>query len=249
MHAHYSFSALVATLAGAKPLVVSLMGSDIHMHRWYKWLLRRLSKYFWHTTIVKSKGMEDFIALDDVIVIPNGVDLTRFSDINKNLACNRLVWSADKINLLFAADPNRYEKNYNLADKAVTLLDDPEIELHCLDNVHFSSMPLFYGASDIVLLCSLWEGSPNVIKEAMACNCPIVSTDVGDVRWVFGNIEGCYIASYDPHEFAEKIKLAIQFVFERGRTEGRQRILQLGLDSLTIANKIYQVYTKAIKSN
>jgi len=249
VHAHYSFSALVATLAGAKPLVVSLMGSDLHMQRWYKWLLRKFSKSCWDITIVKSKGMKDSFELDDVIVIPNGVDLTRFTVSDKKVARCRLGWSAEKTHLLFAADPCRYEKNYNLAVNALKILDDPNIELHFLDNVEPVLMPLLYGASDIVLLCSFREGSPNVIKEALACNCLIVSTDVGDVRWVFGNTEGCYIASFDPHEFAAKIKMAISFLHEKGRTEGRQRILQLGLDAVSIAKRISQVYTIAAGSN
>ena len=86
------------------------------------------------------------------------------------------------------------------------------------------------------------EGSPNVVKEAMACNCPLVSTNVGDVEWVIGNTEGCYISSFEPAVMAEKIKLALQFAEKQGRTKGLTRIMELGLDSETVAKRIINVY-------
>ena len=81
----------------------------------------------------------------------------------------------------------------------------------------------------------------------MACNCPIVSTDVGDVRWVIGNTEGCYKCSYEPGDVAEKIKMALEFARTKGRTKGRQRIIELGLDSESIAKRIVEVYESVIK--
>ena len=91
------------------------------------------------------------------------------------------------------------------------------------------------------MLTSLWEGSPNVIKEAMACNIPIVSTDVGDVREVIGNTEGCYITSFEPEYIAEKIELALQF---GKRTDGRENIKHL--ESSLIARKIIDLYKKIV---
>jgi glycosyltransferase involved in cell wall biosynthesis len=90
------------------------------------------------------------------------------------------------------------------------------------------------------------EGSPNVIKEAMACNCPIVATDVGDIRWVLGETEGCYISSFDTKEFADKIRLALKYSETVGRTNGMKRIQELGLDSETIAKRIIDIYKKAL---
>ena len=72
-------------------------------------------------------------------------------------------------------------------------------------------IPVWYNAADVIILSSLWEGSPNVIKEAMACNRPIVTTDVGDIRWLLGNINGHYIASFTPEDFSKKIKQSINF--------------------------------------
>ena len=98
-----------------------------------------------------------------------------------------------------------------------------------------------------MLLTSFSEGSPQIVKEAMACNLPVVSTNVGDVEWLFGNEPGHYLTSFEPEDVAEKLKLAFDFKEKFGRTNGRQRIIELGLDSETIANKIVKIYRKIIK--
>jgi len=151
--------------------------------------------------------------------------------------------------VVFISDPKREEKNYSLASASVVELDDPTIELHIVNNIPNSQLVFLYSAADCIILTSFHEGSPNVIKEAMACNCPIVSTDVGDVRWVIGDTPGCFIASFDPVDFAEKIKLAIEFRHKYGQTRGRERIIQLGLDSETVAKRIIKIYERVISEN
>ena len=75
------------------------------------------------------------------------------------------------------------------------------------------------------------EGSPNLVKEAMACNCPVVATDVGDIKWLFGDEPGYFISDFTSEDFSRKIKRALDFSITTGRTRGRERILELGLDS------------------
>ena len=107
-------------------------------------------------------------------------------------------------------------------------------------------MPVYLNAADVLLLTSKWEGSPNILKEAMACNCPIVSTDVGDVKWLLGDLEGHYLSSFDAVDFSKKIKQA--FIFGK-RTCGRKRIYELGLDSENIADRIITIYNMVISSS
>ena len=104
--------------------------------------------------------------------------------------------------------------------------------------VVYSEVKNHYTA-DLLLSTSRLEGTPNVIKEAMACNCPIVSTNVGDVSWLLGNLEGHYICKNDPIDLASKIEQAFEF---GQRTEGRRRIIELKLDSESIAKRIEKVY-------
>ncbi len=244
IHAHYLLSAIVASLAGAKPLVVSLMGSDVKSSLFFRFIIRFFHSFFWSITIVKSKEMKYSLRIKGVKVVPNGVDFNKFKPIDKKEAVKERGWDLSQKHVLFAANPIRTVKNFKLAKKAVDLLVDKKIELHYLENIPNNKVPYYYNASDVVLLTSLWEGSPNVIKEAMASNIPIVSTDVGDVREIIGETQGSYICSFDPTDVAEKIDLAFQFL---GKTKGRKRIKELGLDDRIIANKLIEIYKTLIK--
>jgi len=242
VHAHYSLSAFVASLAGARPLVVSLMGTDVKSSYLSRKLIKVLSKIIWHNIIVKSADMRSSLGIAGVKVIPNGVDFSVFCEKEQSFCRESLGWDENKKHILFAANPTRPEKNFALAAEALNRLNNSGIELHILESVLHEQMPLWYNASDVVLLTSLWEGSPNVIKEAMACNCPIVSTDVGDVKELIGNTEGCFISSYEPEDVASKIKKALAF---GQRTNGRNCIQHL--ESKQIAKQIVSIYSSILK--
>lgn len=241
IHAHYSLSAFVASMAFAKPLVVSLMGSDIKMEGYFKILLKFfLVTFSWKKIIVKSDDLKKSIKLNkEVIVLPNGVDLDLFLPLRKEHCLNQLGWNINKTHILFAANPKREEKNFPLFKSSMLLLNNVNVEYHYLEDTPNELMPILYNAASITVLTSLWEGSPNVVKEAMACNCPVVATDVGDIKWILGQTEGCYITSFEPKDVAEKIQMALNF---NKRTQGRNRILELGLDSGTIAKRVIDIY-------
>lgn len=243
IHAHYSFSGFIAYLAGAKPLVVSLMGTDIQTTFFWKAMIKIFYQFIWEETIVKSKRMKKKMSLSKAIIISNGVDLIKFATINKKTAYNKINFKKKMKHIIFVAYSHVYEKNYETAKKAYTLLDKKNIEFHVVDSVDHSLIPYYMYAADVLLLTSFSEGSPNVIKEAMACNLPIVSTNVGDVKEVIGNTEGCFISSYETKEIAEKIKLALDF---GKRTTGRNRIKYLQLDEDSIAKKIIELYKKIL---
>jgi len=101
-------------------------------------------------------------------------------------------------------------------------------------------------AANLLVLTSFHEGSPNVIKESMACNLPIVSTNVGDVKQVIERVDGCFLAGYETAEFSQKLKLALDFSMKTGRTKGRERILESGLDSESIAERLIDVYKRVL---
>jgi teichuronic acid biosynthesis glycosyltransferase TuaC len=250
IHAHYSLSGFISkmTLTGV-PVGVSLMGSDINdAHFILGRTIRIFCKYLWNFTIVKSNELKNKLNVSQSFLIPNGVNIGDFIQYDKKSSLDNLGWDDNKIHIIFGADPKRIEKNYSLAEKAVTIFKKNfmNTEIHFLMNIDIYKMPYYYNAANLLLLTSLTEGSPNVIKEAMACNCPIVTTDVGDVAWVLGNVDGCYIADFDPGDIASKIKMAYEFSLNRTHTKGRERIIELGLDSEIIAKKILDIYKQIL---
>lgn len=247
VHAHYSLSGFVAALAGAKPLVVSLMGSDVKEKKISKFLIKFFHWFFWDITIVKSIDMKNKLGLTDIQVIPNGVNLEHFKPQDKSNAQKKLNWDPSYKHILFAADPKRYEKNFSFANNTILKLNRSyKIKLHTLVDIPYELIPFYYNGSDVVILTSLWEGSPNVIKEAMACNTPVVSTNVGDVKWLLNGVDGCFISDFDPESFYQHLKMALTFAHKNGKTNGREKLISLGLDETTISNQILNLYKEVL---
>lgn len=240
VHAHYSLTAFVASLAGAEPLVVSIMGSDLKAVKWYKYIIRMFRFLFrWKAVIVKSQDMYDTLHFKAARIIPNGVDTDKFKPMNKIDCQKQLNWDCSKKHLLFPASPFRREKNYSLALEAVAILENEAIELHYFDNTPNSITPIWYNAADAVVMTSLWEGSPNAIKEALACCRPIVTTNVGDVNFLLKNLEGTFITSFGKEEIASCLNDALRYK----STEGLKQIQSTQITSSTIARKIINIYT------
>jgi glycosyltransferase involved in cell wall biosynthesis len=99
-------------------------------------------------------------------------------------------------------------------------------------------------AANCLLLTSKTEGSPQVIKEAMACGCPIVSVDVGDVAERVSGVEGCYVVrTREPKDIAEALLKAIAF---KGKTKGRERIQEMGLSNDQVAERLMAIYQSLV---
>ncbi len=242
VHAHYSFSGFIAGLASNHPIIVSLMGSDVYRSGLFRILIRLFAKFRWNKVIVKSEKMRRLIKLKNAEVIPNGVDLSFFQPIRMSKAQDKLSWNRNDINILFTADPDRSEKNFSLLVKSVELIKKDNIRIRLLKGVPYSMTPYYYNAADVIVLTSLYEGSPNVIKEALACNRPVVSTDAGDVGSIISGIEGCFLCSYKPKDIAEKIVSAIQYQ----STKSREQIKNLSKEE--VSKKIISVYTSIISN-
>lgn len=242
VHAHYLWSGLVCSLALVKKPVVSLMGSDILDSMLLRQVARMLIRFGWNQTIVKSDEMKKMVGISSVHVVPNGVDLERFAPLDQGKARAELGWGSG-IYVLFGANPARPEKNFELAEQAVKAAGIGDIRLVPLKSVPHEMINYYLNASDLLILTSLHEGSPNIVKEAMACNCPVVSTDVGDVKWLLGELEGNFVAGFNALELGDKIARACQYRRQFGFTKGRQRLNNLGLDSVSVADKLTSIYS------
>jgi len=249
IHSHYVYSAFTATFTGFRPIIVSLMGSDLEINI----ILNAVSKLFirrrWDHTIVKSKEMFHKLGIDEVSVIPNGVNTDLFKPLEKLECKNQLGWSEKGFHVLFAADPTRPEKNYDLFNNCINKLRNRRqiIHAHILQNIPYQMVPIYMNASDVICLTSEREGSPNVIKEAMACNRPLVTTNVGDVEWLINETKGCYVSSNDVDDFSNCLMNALTFSENQGYTEGLNRIKLLELDSGSTAKKILNIYRDLLK--
>ena len=255
LHAHYGLCAIVALLAKRKQrLVVSFMGDDILGSRNNRGKVTPASRIMarvnailsarcYDHTIVKSEGMiHPAMNRNSVSVIPNGVDTELFRPLSRSEALAATGWEPDIRHIVFISDPSRSEKNYQLARSAVEYLSRKDIKLHAIKGLEHSQMPFVYNSADALLLTSFHEGSANAVKEAMACNCPVISTDTGDALWVTGNTGGCYIVSRDLSAVAGSVEGALEFRISKGLTDGRARIFTLGLDSASTADRIISVY-------
>lgn len=243
VHAHFSFSSYVASLARVKPLVVSLMGSDLKSTRWNAKMIRFFSRVFhWQEIIVKSKDMANDLQIHGVHVIPNGVDTGLFVPLDKMQCRKRLGWENGKTHVLFPANPERPEKDFTLAKSVVSFVGE-EVQLHVFEDVDHADTVYYYNAADAVLLTSKWEGSPNVIKEAMACNRPIVSTDVGDVKERLKGVDGCFVAeTRDPQLIADLLHKSMTY---NGMNCGRKKLIADGLDNMIVAKELEVIYKDA----
>ncbi len=242
VHVHYSLSGFIASLAGCHLPVVSLMGSEAFSGLAERTAIRYFSSNHWGATIVKTEEMAKRLRLRDAVIQPNGVNTDIFSPREKEEAVKMLGWDPSVLNIIFVTDRERPEKNFALAQQAVGDAEIGDKNLICVQGVAPRELVQYYCAADFLLLTSSREGSPNVIKEAMACNCPIVSTNVGDVEWVLGETEGTFVSKSDNEDLTGKIVSAAHFAREYGRTKGRERIFALGLDSATVSARIISIY-------
>lgn len=257
IHAHYSLCGWVAVLAAGRiPVVLSYMGDDLfgshvalHKLRLKSRLLIWLGKAvqpFLSAIICKSQKMADAIVRKSIChIVPNGVRLEQFKLYDKSLR-KELGLDKDKKYVLFLGDPSDNNKNVALVEGALEILNRPDVELLIRYKVSHDAVVKYLNVADVFTLCSFSEGSPNVVKEAMACNCPMVVTNAGDAAWVVGDTAGCYVSpSYEPEDFAKKLRLALQYAEKHGRTKGRERLLALGLDARSIAEKVIGIYETA----
>ena len=244
VHAHYGLSGLLANLQRKVPVVTTFHGSDIHSRGFILFLSKiamHLSKY----NIFVSNGLYQIANYKkkNYIITACGTDVSKLFHIDKQQARAILNWDVEKKYILFSGAFSNTIKDAPLAQAAVDLVDDTiliELKGYTREEVN-----LLLNACDVQLTTSKRESGPLIVKEAMACGCPVVSADVGDVKEIFGDTQGCYLVEQRlPKDIAEKLRQAIAF---RERTNGRERILDLGLDMDTVAQKILAVYKIVMK--
>lgn len=184
-----------------------------------------------------------------ISVVPNGINLELFKQVeNRDELRSRFGWQPKEFVILFSLRRGNSKleavKNYPLAQEVITILKGDEnlnVRLKIISNKTHQQMNELFNAADCLLLTSLHEGSPNIVKEAMGCNLPIVSVNCGDVQERLSTVENSFVsAAYDANELAQLCRS----VKEAGsRSNGRDVITNQGLDSRSVAESIISLFS------
>jgi teichuronic acid biosynthesis glycosyltransferase TuaC len=245
IHAHYVLSGVVARAQWGHRVVLTHHGGEVlgQAPTWHAPLCKALTPLC-DAAICVTEEMRRALGDEDGWVIPCGVDLDRFAPIPRDEARARLGLPADRPLVLFAGEYWRPEKSFDYVERAMALVRQglPEAELVLLTGKPHGVVPAYMSACDALVLTSRTEGSPMVVKEAMASNLPIVSVRVGDVPEIIGDTPGCALAERDPADIARKL---VAILRAPRRTDGRARIEGLGHDS--IARRVLEVYRQALR--
>ncbi|MBO8446755.1 MAG: glycosyltransferase [Bacteroidetes bacterium] len=241
VHAHYGLSGLLANLQRKVPVVTTYHGSDINDSK-----VLRLSKIAMRLSawniFVSKKNVEMSGLTGKYSLLPCGIDTDNFAVKEMAEARKELGWKMDGQYVLFAGAFDNAVKNAALAQAAVALL--PGVDLVEMKGFSRQQVASLFYAADVFLMTSKSEGSPQVVKEALYCGCPIVSVDVGDVAEVTEGILNCYIAKPVAEDLSQKLRIVLASPL---RTQGRTVILAKGMDNKTVATKLLDIYNLICK--
>ena len=254
IHAEFGQSGLLVFAPKLHPLVVTFHGSDVQgivnadgdYQRGASALLRNVSRLVAlraDEVIISSRHLAKHLPRRTFHVIPCGVDLEVFRPLDRDAARVTLGLSKDRRFVLFAANPKRSVKRYWLAEQAVGRLKQSyDVDILVTANIPHHQMPVYINASDAVILTSKHEGSPTIVKEALACNVPIISVDVGDVRERLAGVSGCFVCKTDaPVEIAASLEQALR---TGQRIDGHAAVRDL--DESRLVQQVIAVYHRAL---
>jgi glycosyltransferase involved in cell wall biosynthesis len=248
VHAHYGLSGALASLQLATPVVTTFHGSDawVPWERRVSWLVARRTQPIAVAPVVAAN-----LGIHDAPIIPCAVDLDAFTPVDRAEARRTLGWPAAGPCVLFPAARSDRSKAMNkradIFDAMIERLrpNSPGVFAASLDGLPRKAVALAMNAADAVVITSLWEGAPVVVKEALACHTPVVSVAVGDVSAVVGGLPGCAIAPRDPEALASAVVRALNAgrnprLRESVQAYGRQPIAErvLGIYRSVLAGRL-----------
>jgi glycosyltransferase involved in cell wall biosynthesis len=253
VHAHTGHCGVIAALQRATPVLVSYVGYDLYgtprniegdpsLKSALEARIFRALPYVVAGTITKSAAMEALLPermQAQNLVLPNGVDRDRFRPMSQRHARSELGWSPDEIVVLFAANPDNPRKRFDVAKAAVDSYraSGGSCEFRVAWGARPVDMPLYMNAADLLVHPSIAEGSPNVVKEALACNLPVIGSDAGDIPELLAGVKRCRVVERRGKAYADAMR---EVLGARGRSDGRDRTAVLDLD--VVADKLVSRY-------
>lgn len=261
IHSHFGYCGWLSWMAtfamNNRPrLVMSFMGDDLlgtpradgsleWPSRVQAWINKHFAKRF-TKVIVKSDEMAAKILPCRSTVIANGVEMGTFRPLPKDESRRQLNLPLNRCLVLFPGNPKNPRKGHALARQVIELtskqLNQP-IDLIPLWDIDPQDVAVYMNACDAMLMMSLIEGSPNVVKEALACNVPVIAVTVGDVSQMLDGVAGCSVHPREPERIGAALAKQLQ---DKTPCNGRQVLLERGLDLDGVAQRVLSVYSQAI---
>jgi teichuronic acid biosynthesis glycosyltransferase TuaC len=255
VHARYGTIVAFLCVFSGRPTVITYGGSDLlpgasvsKTRTFVGILLSNLASLFASAIICVSEEMRQALwwRKNSAIVIPDGVDLNIFTPGDQADARQKLGWVEGHPIVIINAARDPENKGLPLAREAMEFVKIaiPSAELRIVQGIQPNDMPLCYRAADVLISASRQEGSPNVIKEALACNLPVVSTPVGDAK---ERLVGVYPSMVIPRDSRLMGDALITILKKCERSNGREHIMELGLDK--IALQVKEIYLSVMGNN
>lgn len=241
IHAHFGLCGALCVLQSKVPVIITCHNGETltkYGNVISSFAVRRAK----HTICVAQHIFDKlYLKPRHYTIQPCGIEVTDVVD--KDIAKQKMGLPNDKYNILFGGSFTNLRKNVALANAALDILKRDDINLIEMKGFSREQVTLLYNACDMLLLPTKSEGSPQVLKEAMAYNCPVVATDVADIAYLLDGVSNSYVTSFDPQDVAEKIACALEC---GQRTNGRERIEKLKLENSQVAKTIYSIYQKVL---
>lgn len=241
IHTH-DIAAIISIFQSKASIIMSFHGSDLK--NLFTRILCNFASIFSTYRLLSNETQEKYLFFKgNHGILNSGIDLDIFYPINKDEARKKMSLNAKKKIILFGGSISNSIKNYPLAISAINMLKSWDLQIIELKGYSRRETMLLYNASDLLLVTSKSETGPNVTKEALACNLPVISTNVGHPRIItlLENIEGCFVTSYNPNEIATSIE---EVLMRSIRVDSRDSIL--GWDINKFAKKTIDVYNMVI---
>ena len=243
VHAHYGLCGALSVLQRKVPVVITFHNGETLTSKGK--LISSIAAWFSKYNIFVAQHIHDSLFLVPKIysIIPCGIDLNQLPIIDKDKAVDSMGLRKDIPNILFGGSFTNARKNYPLAKEATSLLPY-EVNLIEMKGFTRSQVNMLLCGCDVFLMPTKSEGSPQVVKEALACNCPIVATGVADIPNLLSGVSECYTTDFDASEIADRIDAIIK---AGKRSNGRQKVIALKLDNPQVALRIKRVYESVLK--
>lgn len=267
VHAHYGLSAITAELQSLVPVVTTFHNGETL--NWHVNLLTSLFSLRAKHVVYVAQHIYDLVycKAKRYTILPCGVNMQDCQVMDQQQARQQLGFEDGVKYILFGGAFDNLRKNYPLLREAVEQINGKQWtpveggercgDIVCLEMKGLSRAEcvLRMNACDLFALPSHSEGSPQALKEAMACNCPILATNIADVRTLLGNLPGHYVLrnprktherwDADANSLSDMVVLLKEALAFDQRTAGRERLLEMGLSNEQVAERLIAIY-KAI---